>query len=192
MIDIQNLFDGTLDELEKRVDTNDEYEILMVSPLLRKILIDGDNSLICQLNKKGRKLRFNVNVREPLHIRVPSIFTNEDLKTYSWLALDGFNPDTADKGRDYSPQSLSLDDFLKQIVIYTKSMEISVRDLIKHVSDKEGGVHRQRKDLREDEVKNILLADLGDLIGFNNLSAGLVTLRTIGIVVARDLSCFRT
>jgi hypothetical protein len=192
MIDIQILFDRTLEELEKKTKANDEYELLMTTPLLRKLLIDGNNSLVSQINKKGKKLRFSVNVREPLHKRVPSVFTPEDLQTYFWFAKSGLDPEIADKFRNYNLQQLSFDDFLQQVVIYAKGQEITVRDLIKHLSDKEGGIHKQRKKLVQTEVKNIILQELGETIGINNLPAGLSTLRSINAIVIRNLSIFKS
>lgn len=192
MIDTQQLFNKTLDEIELRIQSDNEYDTLMISPLLRKLLVDGENSLISQIDKNKKPLRFRVNIREPLHKRVPFLFKNENsTNEYSWISGDGFNPDTTLNLRGYNPQEVNLVDFLKQVVIYTSGTEITVRDLIKHLSDKEGGVHKQRKSYGEEEFKNILLTHLGNLIGINNIPSGLIMLRTIAIIVVRDLSSFK-
>jgi len=113
-INAQELFDKTVEELEQRTKSNDQYDILMTAFLLRKLLLDGSNSLISQINKNGKQFRFSVNIREPLHKRIPSIFTENDLATYSWLAEDGFNPDSAKEIKDYCPRTLNIDEFLKK------------------------------------------------------------------------------
>lgn len=188
MIDVKTLFNKTLNELDARINSGDEYSLLMTAGLLRKLLVDGENSLVHQIDKNRKKLSFHVNIRQPLHRRVPTVFTENDLLTYSWLAESGFNPDTANTKRDYNPQHIGLDKFLGQVVIYTKGQEITVRDLIKHISDKEGAVHKQRKPLSSDEIKNILLRELGNYLSIYNIPAGLSTLKTISIIVKRDLS----
>ncbi len=192
MFDTQVLFNRTIKELAEKNKANDEYELLMTTHLLRKLLIDGDNSLISQINKKGKKIRFRVNVRKPIHKRFPNIFTSSDLKSYMWFALDGFDPETADTSRSFNPVELTYDAFLKQVVIYVNGNEITVRDLIKHLSDKEGGVHKQRKELDKSEIKNILLHELGETFGIGNLPSLLSSLRSINRVVIRSLSIFKS
>lgn len=192
MIDNQILFDKTLNDLEEKNKTNDEYELLMATPLLRKLLIDGDNSLISQINKKGKKLRFRVNVRDPLHKRLPSIFNSSDLKSYKWFALDGFDPATADTSRSFNPIELTYDEFLKQVVICANGEEITVRDLIKHLSDKEGGVHKQRRELEKHEIRNLVLHELGESLGIGSLPSVLSSLRAINRVVIRSLAIFKS
>lgn len=112
MIEVQYLFDSTIEELERKNGINDEYNLLMTSSLLRKLLIDGDNSLVCQIDKKGKKLRFKVNITEPMHISIPSIFTPEDLKTYYWFAMDGLDPETSPPHL-ISIKEVTLDEFLQ-------------------------------------------------------------------------------
>jgi len=187
-MDAQKLFDKTLDDLSAKLKKGDEYEILMSSSLLRKLLVDGENSLVCQIDKKKRPLRFFVNAREPLHKRIPTLFTDKDLLIYTWFPLDGLNPDTANKERDYNPVWLSFDDFLQQVVIFANGEEITIKELIKHLSDKEGGVHMQR---REFEEKNQMMKELNERFGVGNLPAVLSTLKVIGQIVVRDLALFK-
>lgn len=192
MIDNLILFSRTLDDLEEKSNSNDEYELLMTTPLLRKLLIDGDNSLISQINKKGKKLRFRVNVREPLHKRFPTIFKSADLKSYKWFSLDGFDPETADASRGFNPIELTYDDFLKQVVIYANHEEITVKDLILHLANKEGGVHKQRRELEKHEMRNLILQELGESLGIGNLPSVLSSLRAINRVVIRSLAIFKS
>lgn len=191
MINIKTLFNKTLDEIDEKIANGNEYNILMLAALIRKLLIDGENSLIHQIDKKGQKLEFYANVRKPLHERMPTIFKNRDLTAYMWFAENGLNPDTANKRNGFNPKLLNLDEFLGLAVIYVKGQKITVRDLIKHMSDKEGAVHKQKQPLSLDEIKNILLKELADYIDINSIAAGLNTLKAIAIIVKRDLSKFK-
>lgn len=190
-MNIQQLFNGTLDELNERINKGSEYDILLLSGLLRKLLLDGDASLIYQLKKKGESIKFRVNIREPLHRRMTNLFTPSDLISYSWLCESGLDPDIADKRREYKPQEVSLDTFLKIVVIFTKGQEITIKQLITHLANKEGGIHKQRKKFSIEEWKNLLLKELSELIGIANLPAGFNTLKTIAIIVSRDLEKYK-
>lgn len=187
----QTLFNHTVDELEKRSSLNDKYELLMTTPLLRKLLIDGENSLIHQVNKNSQPLLFKINNKEPLHKTAPFLFKPENLKTYFWAIADGLDPVSANKNRQFLPQELSLDNFLKKVVIYAKGNEISIRDLIKHLSDKEGGVHKQKRELDTSEIKNKLLREFENMIEVDNVSIGFITLRAICRVTIRALSVYK-
>lgn len=76
-MDINKLFSESLEELNIRIQSGKEYDILMTSGILRKILLDGSNSLIYQIDKKGGPIKFSVNLRLPLHRRMPNIFINK-------------------------------------------------------------------------------------------------------------------
>jgi hypothetical protein len=188
MIDQQELFVKTLEELNNRIQANDPYNILMAAGLLRKLLIDGENSLIYQINKNEQSIKFHTNVKTPLHIRNPLLFTKEDLIAYSWFAEDGLNPDTADKTRNFNPQHLTLKEFLEYVVIYTEGQKITIRYLIEYIANKEGAIHRQKKQLHRKDIKSQLLNDLGNSLHIKNLPIGLSTLKTIAIIAHRDLS----
>jgi hypothetical protein len=193
MLSIQSLFDKTLDELEQKTKANNEYDILMTTSLLRKLLIDGNNSLVCQINKNGKKLKFTINKRDPLHKRFSSIFNPNDISNYYWFSADGLDPETTDQNHpSYNPQELNFDEFLQYVVIFAKGQEITIRDLIKHLSDKEGGVHKQREKLEKTEVKNILIREIEHTIGIGNFSAGLNTIKAINRIVIRALSVFKS
>jgi len=187
-MDNKELFLKTLDELESRIKSKDTYDILMSAGLLRKLILDGKNSLATQVKKPGERLTFNVNYKEPLHIRKPVVFKERDLNTYKWLIEEGINPDKADKTRDYNPQSLDLDKFLKYVVIFVSGKEITIKELIRHLANKEGAIHKQRRPLISlNEAKNILLRELGEAIKVKNIPAGISTLKGIGEVVLNSL-----
>jgi len=190
MIEKQSIFNKTLQEIKLKIDSPDQYDILMVSGLIRKLLIDGENSLIHQIDKENKKVRFNVNFRQPLHARMPDLFKGADIANYFWSAENGLDPLIADKRRGYNLKSLNLDDFLECPVMFAKGELITIRDLVKHLSDKEGGIHKQKAPIKEVDIKNIIMHELARMIEINNLPTGLNVLRSISSIVCRDLSVF--
>ena len=65
-MDAKDLFIHTLNDLEKRVESTDEYDVLMAAALLRKLLVDGGR-LMDQINRAHRlKLRFRISDVSPL------------------------------------------------------------------------------------------------------------------------------
>lgn len=189
-MDSQYLFNKTLEELKSRIKSTDQYDILMTSGLLRKLLLDGGDSLINQINKGTTKVKFRVNLREPIRIRFPDIIKNVD--SYMWVAREGINPDIADqRSKDYNPKLLNLEEFLKCPVAFNKQ-SITIKDLIKFLSNKEGGVHKEIKNVNnEKEIKNILLREMDSFLGFNGMSNSLNILRDVCVIVLRDLSYFK-
>lgn len=191
-MDINNFFKSSLEELNEKILSGKEYDILMTSGILRKLLLDGDATLIYQIDKKNNPLRFKVNLRLPLHKSMPNLFIEQMLLGYSWFVEDGLNPDTANKNRnDFNLQELTLDEFLKVIVISIHGHDVTIKDLILHFANKEGGIHKQKKPFSEEEQINMLLRQLSNLVGINNLPAGLNTIRAISIIVYRDLSKYK-
>jgi hypothetical protein len=190
----QELFNESLNELENRLRSGKTYDVLMAAGLLRKLLIDAD-PLINQIVKRERIL-FLVNVREPLHIRLPQLYLPQDLRTSSWLAKDGLNPDDANKqDRFYNPQTLSLEEFLTCKVIYTRGKTVTVKELIRILSNKEGAVHYQRTlDINnEEDMKALLTRQLSASLWFGNqeIPAAISTFTAICKIVLRDLIKFK-
>jgi hypothetical protein len=66
-VDRETLFLRTLDDLEARIRPGiDEYEVLLIAGLLRKLLLD-DPPLIDQVNRERKlRLRFVINARPPV------------------------------------------------------------------------------------------------------------------------------
>ena len=57
----ERLFIRTIEDLDNKLNSTDDYEILMIAGLLRKLLLDG-GALLDQINSRmGLKIRFVVN-----------------------------------------------------------------------------------------------------------------------------------
>src|SRR5260370_27107482 len=82
---LDDLFLHTLKDLQTKISSNDQYEILMAAALLRKLLTD-ENSLVELVNRNRRlKVTFTINDKKPL----------DEASLDFWSLQDGFDPDTS-------------------------------------------------------------------------------------------------
>lgn len=133
-MDRDELFLKVLDDLEGRIEpAPDEYEVLGIAALLRKLLIDSP-SLVHLVNREHRvKIRFEVSVPR----RIWEIAGTP--KPVLWSLQDGLDPETT-----LTPEprtEVNLADFLRQVMIISDAHEFSVRDVITHAANVAGAVH---------------------------------------------------
>lgn len=127
----EELFLNTLDDLEKRTNSSNSYEILGISLLLRKLLLD-EQPLLDQVNRNyKRRIIFKCAKAPswPENLPQPSLIS----------AQDGIDPDTSISA--FTVEELKRDQFLKFVVATTKDEEISVKDVILYEAHVKGGVH---------------------------------------------------
>jgi len=167
------LFIRTLEDLESRLKSHDEYEILMIAGLLRKLLLDS-NPLMDQVNrKKGLKIKFIINDRLPPSEEPIPIF---------WSIEDGFDPNTCPP-QLCMPIEVNKDQILKRPVLMYESHIITVKELISHTAHVQGAVHTGMPKGQKDEA----LKELTEILGIGGLPAGLRLLRAISRVVLNSL-----
>jgi hypothetical protein len=172
-MDKDYLFLKTLEDIEKKLQSKDGYEIFMVSGLLRKLLMD-DYPLIDNVNEQRRlKIKFRINNRK-LPIRDPS------LKFYSME--DGFDPDTSVPHKTF-PLEVNKSRLLKSKLMIIDREVIEVRDLIKFLSHVMGGVHSGRPK----NSKEIALLEIQKYLGLGGLPAGIRTIMSVARVVIKGL-----
>jgi hypothetical protein len=106
----------------------------MAAPLLRKLLLD-QSSLVDQVNRERRhKITYTINDRSgPLS--APGV-----PRPIFWSVQDGLDPETSVPQLS-RPIEVKLDQLLARPVMLVGEQEISVRDLIDHVSHVAGAVH---------------------------------------------------
>lgn len=161
-----------MENLENYLQSNDDYEIIKMSGLLRKLLLDSD-PLTNQINRyKKLDIKFEINEYDmPQHLP----------KKGFWSVEDDFDPE---RGMPiYRKIHVSLENLLKQKIMIINQHEITVRDLIKHLAHVEGGIHAGNPR----DTKQELLKELGAFFSLAGLPAGLRLMRTIGTVVYRGL-----
>ena len=171
------MFIKTLEDIETRLTSYDEYEILMVAGLLRKLLLDGD-SLMNQVNRgKKLKITFTINDRKIPQASSDVVF---------WSIEDGLDPDTS-VPLLCNPKEVNKDDLLKIPIILSNGKTINIKDLIQHMAHVEGAIHPGIP--KSDEEK--ILKGLGRILGIGGLPVGIRLLKAIARVVLRGLQPLR-
>jgi hypothetical protein len=174
------LFIETLRDLEARVQPGvGEYEILMSSLLLRKLLLDGE-PLMDAVNRDRRvRVTFLTNMREPIWSRVGGS------KPEFWSIEDGLDPDTALAGSE--PQELKRDAFLAHRVMVVNGIDISVHDLIDQAAHITGAVHA----LVPTTDKQRILAEVSARLRVAGYGAAIRPLQAVGRIVLRGANPLR-
>jgi len=171
-MDNDQLFIRSLEDLENRLKSQDEYEILMIAGLLRKLLLD-ESPLIDQVNRRRRqKIKFTVN-----DYPVPS----EEKNLMFWSVEDVFYPKTG--SLFYKPIEVTKAQLLSRTVMIYDSHSISVRELIKHVAHIQGAVHSGMPKTNKEEA----MKKLAEMFGIGGLPAGLRLLCVICRVIIEGL-----
>lgn len=168
------LFIRTIDDLHRSINSNDEYEVLRASALIRQLFLDGDKSLVDRISRNYRhKLEFEVVEHTPPNI--PGLNFN------IWAVVDGIDP------RATPPHFLRVkkkrDGFFSMIVAIVDGHEYSVREIVKFVANVMGGVHSGS--LRDEKETN--LEQLKELRFFSNISIALLFIKSIGRIILESL-----
>jgi len=131
MIDPVALFLSTLEDIERRLESPEPYERLMLAGLLRKLFFD-DFPLVDQINRVYRvKLLFeSVELADPRLEQVPPTI---------WSVQDGIDPDTAPPFR--KRVAMSRDSFFSMVVSVVDEHAFSIRDTILFEANIAGAVH---------------------------------------------------
>ena len=167
------LFIETLNDLEGRTGaTASEYDLLRASHLLRQLLLDGE-PLIGTVNLERRlDIRYTIgrSAMRDMQIADGAVF---------WAIQDGFDPQTAPPS--VTSATLKRDELLREMVIYSRPLELSVRDVIKFLAHVEGGVHHRAPT----DDKERALREITHQIAMGGLSPTARSLRAIARVVIR-------
>lgn len=171
-MDINTLFLKTIEDLKVKIGSEDPYEILMATALLRKLLID-ESPLVDQVNKNfGLKIRYVVNNKSS----PPNI---DGLIT--WSTVDGFDPETSHISE---PIILNKNQMLKRQIMIIDGTTITVLDLIKFLSHVQGSVHvRNPKNDKERVQKKF-----EETIKIGGMPGEIRSVKAIGRVVIKGLN----
>ena len=181
-MELRKLFLRTLDELHKGVESEDEYDVLMLAATLRKLLIDGKRSLVDRVNREYRlKLLFYVNDCPP----------SGDLGY--WCIGDDLDPEVT-RDRDLKRVGVTRDELLKRHVFAFRKQLFTVKDLICNAANVQGAVHfEEPKDPKKKTLRQATnycsIDDKRREDGW--FPIGLIPLRSIGRVVLAGLDPLR-
>lgn len=176
-MDRKRLFISTIDDLRNKVESNNEYEILKASGLIRSLLIDSNN-LIDEVNKEFRlKLTFT-------YADSTQGYSAEMIKMMQpdqWAVLDGFYPGS--QITNAVNVTTGRDPLLSQMVLINNGERLSVKDVIKYAANVLGGIHAGK--VKQGDVKDEALEKLTGLFG--NLPTALLQLKAIAHVILDGL-----
>ena len=157
------LFVRTLEDIEKKLQANDPYELLGISALLRKLLFDS-NCLYDLANQQYKiKLKFvvgNDHAPNSKHLTDGSF----------WSQQDSFDPNTAPP--HVIPIEISRKTFAKKVILITGKNEHTVIETIKYVAHVVGGVHVGAPETNKE-------AELQKLDQLNNLGGHSMVVRQL-------------
>jgi len=131
-MDTATLFVRTLEDIERRLrDGTDDYEVLLIAGLLRKLFLDS-HPLVDQVNQSRRvKLGFEVTI--------PTNKPEDGDLNSLWFVQDGLDPDTAPPHK--RREVLSRDQFFRQTVTMVNGRTYSAKDIVLFEANIAGAVH---------------------------------------------------
>lgn len=169
-----NLFLHTLDDLKSKLDSNNSYQILKSSELVRTLLYDTSGPLVNKINQEF-KLKIKFHHKDTLsgynvlaRIAKPSLY----------LSLDGFYPKNARTNSKTLESNISQ--FFKTMVIVVDQRVFTVKDMLDHAVNCLGGTHHgEPKEEERFALKELESWSFGDL----NTNAIIRQIKSIGYVV---------
>ena len=177
-MDADRLFVYTLSDLEQRVIAKDEYTVLMSAALLRKLLLD-QNRLVDQVNARHKlDLRFRINGVSPYER-----FIHQNRPQF-WAIGDALDPDSRIAS---TVTETTRDQFLARRVMSIGGEPVTVRDVIDHLANVAGAVHKGQA--KKDRQRVVQAAS--DFFYQNGLSGAVSHVRLIAKITARGLSPLR-
>ncbi|MEV1290038.1 hypothetical protein [Micromonospora sp. NPDC049679] len=173
-MDVDRLFSYTLRDLERRTAATDEYDVLMSTALLRKLLLDQAR-LMDQVNRRYRlELRFRISGVSPLE---ESIWANNPM---FWSIEDALDPESPFA---YAPYDATRDQFLARRLMRFGGSWITVRDVIDQLANIEGAVHIGKAK----HERHTALQAAGKFYSRDQLPGVVSQLRLIGRITVRGL-----
>lgn len=177
MIESEALFLRTLDDIERRLNQQDPYEILFIAALVRKLFLD-DFPLVDQVN---RNHRLKITFETTLPFELPTDFPAPTF----WTVQDGLDPDTAHPGK--RRYVASRDQFFQTVVTIVNDHQYSVREIVLFESNVMGAVHAgSPKTDKEHALKQV-----DSTIAVGGYASSLRQLQAIARVVLKSLSPLR-
>ena len=128
------LFCKVYDELEQKHTSDDWYELLSCSRLLRQLLLDQTPLTVVANRRIGLKFQY--------HITDASEFIQQlrSMNVVTYAAIEGLLPDTAHLIGS-KPIMVNRDKFFRAICLIHLDRDFRVRDIIRYCANVAGGIH---------------------------------------------------
>jgi hypothetical protein len=179
-MDADRLFLATINDLESRVEpAPDEYIVLGIAALVRKLLLD-DLPLVDEVNASRRlPITFRISDAAPIWERAGS------LAPVFWSLQDGLDPETSLTRA--AVKDVKRDEFLRSRVMFVRGQTITVKDIVLHVANVAGAVHRGTpRDAQQETLRR-----LEREISVGGYPADVRSLQAIGRIALRALEPLR-
>lgn len=173
-------FCNAYDELEELCEGQlSDYKINQISRVLRQFLFDSKSIISTAANiAMPRNGRFTFTCNPYKSFRTP------DLEFGS--IQDGFHPEPDMPFA--SPIKVSRQDLGKQCLFEYKGNLFTVKQLVKYIANKEGGIHFDQTEL---DVTEKEMREAQDFLGVGGRAALTSMLKSIGLVVLEGLAELR-
>ncbi|MGO9832322.1 MAG: hypothetical protein ACLPJH_19520 [Myxococcaceae bacterium] len=119
----------TLDDVQARFASKDEYDLLLCALLLRKLLVDRKPRPLVEVVNDRYTLCLTFDICEPDLSQVQS---------EAWDLLEGLDPE---KNRGLRRTSVSMAQLLATVVMRIQHQNFTVKKLIQQAANVDGGVH---------------------------------------------------
>ena len=174
------LFLSILDDLKIKSNSNDPYQILKSTEIIRSLLFDTSGPLVDKINKDFklkityRYVKYGDNLNHPLF---------KDLMTY--ISGDGFYPDEFSNSEKIIETKKS--EFFNALVIFHDKNLFNVKDILDFALYKLGGTHHENPKSEKDKKISTL-----NTLYLGNQNSIIFQCRSIGKVVYDALIDLKT
>lgn len=128
----------TIDDIKTRLASPSEYNYIAISSLIRKLLFDKNRVLSLAEKKTGKKFIFYVKgdlLEEEYYRDFPAL-------KFMFAGVLSNYPE---------PRELSVDEYGKVRVLYASDKCFTIKDIVKYIANKRGGVHLDETELDESQ-----------------------------------------
>lgn len=132
----------TLNEIDHKLSNSSTYNLIRISGLLRQLLCDQHNLIDLAQKGANKKFLFRVNADS----------IKDAVQFHSTIGpLDEITLFAGGLNNHAEKRDIVLDEYIKIPVIFSRGHYFTIRDVIKYIADKRGGVHLD-KQLKEQQI----------------------------------------
>jgi len=179
-VDRRSLFLKTCADLQVKLESQDAYELLRSSALIRQLFLDEGSSLVDQVNRSARvRLIFNIVEFIPM----------EGSRQEIVLVPDGLDPDVYDSLPKAAParKTVTRDQFFSAPIGVVQGQLVTALDVVRHVAFTMGGIHAGMPKTEQD----LVLAKIGANLRIGGVNPAIRIVRAAGKGCVRALAPLR-
>jgi len=170
------LFLNILKDLRDKIESNNPFQIIKSSELIRSLLFDASGPLVNKVNKEF-KVKIEYEYRDTKSDYAASVIA---LKPSTFVVSDGLYPDWL--LTNGTIKKTSIDALLSTLIIIKDGKELTVKNVLDYVLYCLGGTHHEEPKKEE----SVTLAELNEMY-FGNANVVVHQVKSIGMVVLKAL-----